>query len=99
MNFVCSVFASEVEWLMMLAMPTVLRQNGFAVMIPVDDHPPPHVHVKKGGNELIVNLGDERSKASVRKNRGMSKSELAQVLRIINTNQKQLLAGWRKLHG
>ena len=84
---------------MMLAMPTVLRQNGFAVMIPVDDHLPPHVHVKKGGNELIVNLGDEWSKASVRKNRGMSKSELAQALRIINTNQKQLLAGWREIHG
>ncbi len=84
---------------MMLAMPTVLRQNGFAVMIPVDDHLPPHVHVTKAGNELVVNLGDERTKSSVRKNRGMSKSELAQALRIINNNQGMLLAGWRRIHG
>lgn len=39
-------------------MPTVLCQAGFDFMVYTHDHRPAHVHIWKGGNELIVNLGD-----------------------------------------
>ncbi len=84
---------------MMLAMPTVLRQNGFAVMIPVDDHPPPHVHVVKGGHVLIVNLGDGDCEPSIRDNEGMNASDKSKAFRIVSDHRDKLLDQWRKLHG
>ena len=37
-------------------MPTVLREAGFEVRIYTFDHPPPHVHVKRRGEEVRINL-------------------------------------------
>ena len=93
------VFASQADCLIMSGMPTVLRQGGFAVMIPVDNHLPPHVHVKKAGKELVVIIGDEHHRPVVRKNSGMSQSEIDAALRLINKYQEKLLDDWREIHG
>jgi len=37
-------------------MPTVLRFDGFSVVIYPADHIPAHVHVFGGGNEAVFNL-------------------------------------------
>ncbi len=37
-------------------MPTLIRQEGFAIRIPTHDHDPPHVHCWRGAVEIIVNL-------------------------------------------
>lgn len=80
-------------------MPTILRQAGFRVMIYVADHPPAHVHVKKAGGELIVNLGDEETAPSIRANNSMAKSDERQAVRIVEDNQDGFLIAWRELHG
>ncbi len=40
-------------------MPTILRQQGFRVIIYLNDHLPSHVHVLKGNGEVRIDLGNE----------------------------------------
>ena len=80
-------------------MPTVLRQDGFDVMIYVDDHPPAHVHVFKAGGQLIMNLGDKDTPPSIREVKGMAKAEARGAVMIVEDNQEMLLIRWREIHG
>ena len=48
-------------------MPTILRQDGFEVMIYTRDHEPPHVPVWHAGTELVINLDP----LEIRENNGM----------------------------
>lgn len=79
-------------------MPTLLNQNGFRVMIYTDDHEPMHVHVFKQG-EIIVNLGDENTPVSIRKNYGMSRPDARRALILVGANQEFLQERWREIHG
>ena len=45
-------------WVMITTMPTVLRERGFDIMIYLNDHPPPHVHVFRAEGEVVINLGE-----------------------------------------
>ena len=56
-------------------MPTIFRQDGFAIMIYLNDHTPSHVHVFKAEAEVIINLGNEATPPQVRENIGMSRRE------------------------
>jgi Domain of unknown function (DUF4160) len=38
-------------------MPTIIREDGFRVVIYPNDHIPAHVHVLKGGGEVRIDLG------------------------------------------
>jgi hypothetical protein len=80
-------------------MPTVIRKNGFQIIIWTDDHPPMHVHVFKAESELIVNLGDEQTSATIRNNYAMSRRDARQALRLIEENQNLLIEVWRQIHG
>lgn len=80
-------------------MPTMLRQDGFQFRIYTDDHEPMHVHVFKAGEELIINLGDERTPVSVRENLGMSRKDERKALVIAGDNQEYLIERWREIHG
>ena len=79
-------------------MPTVLRQDGFDVMIYTDDHPPAHVHVFRAGEEVVINLGDEVTKPEIREDKGMSNRGMRHALRIVAENQLFLLGEWRRIH-
>ena len=79
-------------------MPTVLRINGFSIVIYTDDHEPMHVHVFKQG-QIVVNLGDEKTRVSLRENKGMSRRDERQALIIVGENQDFLQAKWREFYG
>jgi thiazole synthase ThiGH ThiG subunit len=75
-----------------LEMPTILRQDGFDVMIYTDDHPPAHSHVWKAGGELVVNLGDDDTPPSIRSGNGrMSPRDARRAVIIVEDNQQVLL--------
>ncbi len=80
-------------------MPTVLRQDGFAVRIYTDDHEPMHVHVIRAEGELVINLGGGQTAPWVRENNGMSARDERSALRIVGANQELLIAEWRRIHG
>ena len=80
-------------------MPTVLRKNGFQVIIWTHEHLPIHVHIFKGDGELIVNLGNDEADISIRDDYDMRNSDLRQALRLITKNHNFLLEKWREIHG
>ncbi len=76
-------------------MPTIHRQDGFAVMIYTDDHLLAHVHVWKAGGEVVVNLDD----ASIREVNDMGRRDVRQAVQIVEENQEPFRRRWREIHG
>jgi hypothetical protein len=60
-------------------MPTVLRIDGYMIMIYLHDHFPPHVHVLAGGCELIVSLNCSTDFVSVRNNNRFKDRDIAGI--------------------
>lgn len=77
-------------------MVTVLREQGFRVVIFLDDHEPAHVHVF-GDGEAKVDIRSDPPKLvwSTR----MSRGDIRKVARIVADNRLQLLARWEEIHG
>lgn len=80
-------------------MPTVLRQNGFEIIIYTADHTPIHVDVKKAGAVLVVNVGAEDEAPSIRENKEMKRNEVSRALKLVAANQAYLIQQWREIHG
>lgn len=76
-------------------MPTVIRQNGFDVVIFTNDHRPAHVHVFKAGTEAVLTIVP----VTVRENYRMSKRNLRKAVEIVEANQDQLVQAWTEIHG
>ena len=78
-------------------MPTVLRQNGFRVVIYPNDHIPAHVHVEKAGGYLKV--GIDTPGLLVFGNFGLSSKEQRQAYDLVAANREFLLQQWERIHG
>lgn len=74
-------------------MPTVLRSGGFMVMIYTRDHPPPHVHIFHGGDEVVINL----QPVEVREASRMKNSLIRKALELVEENQGFLLSEWTRI--
>jgi hypothetical protein len=80
------------------AMPTVLRVDGcrVSVLLPPREHGPAHVHVKRGGGKVVVELHTLR----IRKIQGdISDADVRRAVRIVEYHMDTLLQEWRKYHG
>jgi hypothetical protein len=75
-------------------MPTVLRQEGFEVVIRTDDHEPPHVHVFHGGASAKIMLESLREEHC-----RLTRRQLVKALILVKQHQEWLLARWREIHG
>lgn len=76
-------------------MPTVLRQEGYDVMVYTNDHAPAHVHVWKSGGEVIIGLDP----VEVVRVEGMKKREASKAVGIVEAHRDFLLERWREIHG
>lgn len=75
--------------------PTVLRQNGFEIRIPTNDHRPAHVHCVRGEIEVVVEIETLR----IRNTRGDVKAQdIRRASRIVGANADFLLEEWRQIH-
>jgi hypothetical protein len=80
-------------------MPTILREQGFRVVIYPNDHLPSHVHVFKGSGEVRIELGDEESDPGLMTITGqISNKDVVKALYLVQENQAKLLAKWREIH-
>jgi Domain of unknown function (DUF4160) len=79
-------------------MPTVLRKDGMRVVIYVDDHEPPHVHVF-GDRETKVVLGDGPNDVEVIKFAATKRTEAKRAERLVAANHAYLCEMWSELHG
>jgi hypothetical protein len=75
------------------------RQDGFRFIIYPNDHSPPHVHVFKGGAEVLIFLGDSNALPSFRENRGMRRKDALKAIHICRDRQEELLRSWEQIHG
>jgi hypothetical protein len=82
-------------------MPTVLVVAGFNVriLLPPREHPPPHVHVTRGGAEVVLMLPDGRAGVVVRTIYRMRDSDVIAAVRLVESNADLLLRAWRTYHG
>lgn len=76
-------------------MPTVLRIDGWRVVIYPSDHHPAHVHVLGPGWIVVINLLE----LEVRETIGCSEHEARQVLRRVAGHRTVLMDEWRRFHG
>lgn len=75
-------------------MPTVLRQDGFDIMIHTDDHAPPHVHCY-GENAIVVM---ELEPLRVRRRRG-SDRDVRVAWNVVAEHRDFLRQKWSEIHG
>ena len=81
-------------------MPTVLRKDGFRVMIPTHDHPPAHEHCYRGDALVVVILPTATSDATIREvGRAAKPRDVSDAVRIVNENRSLLWNKWNKLYG
>lgn len=74
-------------------MPTVLRLDGFQLMIYTHDHEPMHVHVFRAEAEVIINI----ETIAVRAVRGMKAKDVREAQQIVADNQALLLSEWNRI--
>jgi hypothetical protein len=60
---------------------------------------PTHTHVFKAGKQVVINLGDERHRVSVRENKNMEPKNVVKALEIAADYQGYLLEKWSEYHG
>lgn len=64
-----------------------------------DEHPPPHVHIQKGGGMVVIYLGDEETPPSLREIYRLNSRDVQNALTIVENNQEAFLQRWREIHG
>lgn len=79
-------------------MVTILRTAGLRVVIFVDDHEPPHVHVF-GDGETKVELGNGPEAIKVIFSIGTKANERRRVEQIVRDHHALLMMRWNELHG
>ena len=80
-------------------MPKVWEERGFRFYVYYNDHTPSHVHVQKAEGEVIIYLGDSKTKPSLREVRKMGLREVSQALAIAAREKSRLASSWRRIHG
>ncbi|KKJ00821.1 DUF4160 domain-containing protein [Prochlorothrix hollandica] len=79
-------------------MPTILRKDGFRIVIYFDDHLPCHVHAISGDSETKINLGDRAHPPTIVEHRGKRSSAL-KALQLVVEHQNELITAWEEIHG
>jgi hypothetical protein len=81
-----------------MKMPTILRQDGFAVRLYFNDHDPPHVHVFKAGGQAKIALGDGEGLPWPMEVLAMDNRTAKQALKLVFEHQAYLLDKWREFY-
>lgn len=76
-------------------MVTVLRSDGFRIVIYLNDHEPAHVHAIGSGEAKIDILGEPRLIWAD----GLTRAEVRRAMRIVSEHRADLLLRWRQIHG
>lgn len=80
-------------------MSTVLNVDGYRVWINTNDHPPAHVHVKKGGCEAVFLLNCPNGPVKLRDKYRFKVKDLSRIEGILNQDIACLCAKWSEIHG
>lgn len=83
------------------SVPTVLNTDGFRVRIvlPPREHGPAHVHVRKAGGVVVIDLRDGEQPIRIRTIRKMRNTDVVAAFRLVERSVDMRLEQWRKYHG
>ena len=83
------------------SVPTVLDVDGFQVriLLPPREHGPAHVHVRKAGTAVVIDLPEGGRPLSIRSIWRMRDADVVAAFRLVEANVEMLLEQWRKYHG
>jgi hypothetical protein len=81
-----------------MSMIVLLRAHGLRVVIYIDDHPPPHVHVLGDGEAKIRLVGADGRPELIESSR-MKAGDVRKALAAVTEAQSMLLDEWSKIHG
>ena len=83
------------------SVPTVLDVDGFQVriLLPPREHGPAHVHVRKAGTVVVIDLPEAGRPLSIRTIWRMRDADVVAAFRLVEANVEMLLEQWRKYHG
>ena len=76
-------------------MPTIIKQDGFRVVIWPNDHLPPHVHVFKRDAEVKIALLEP---IVFNVEGQISNKDLVKALNLVIEHQIKLLQRWKEIH-
>lgn len=76
-----------------------MQADGYTLHMYPNDHPPPHVHVRRSGKWCVVLLGDQEGTASVRDEGDMRSVDARRAVWMVNRAWELLMTRWRQLHG
>ena len=76
-------------------MPTIIKQDGFRVVIWPNDHLPPHVHVFKSDAEVKITLIESNVFNVEGK---ISNKDLVKALNLVIERKVELLERWKEIH-
>lgn len=79
-------------------MPTILRHDGFRVVIYPNDHRPAHVHVVKPDRSAVFFLDCPNGPPRLRENDGLTRAELRSVATAISVQLAACCERWRAIH-
>ena len=79
-------------------MLTVMRFDGFSVVVYPNDHIPAHVHVFSGGNEAVFDLNCPGGPVGLRENYGFSRGAIARIRKPLDDAVAMLCREWRRIH-
>lgn len=80
-------------------MPTVVREGGWALVIYLNDHPPPHVHARCAGGEVKVWLPPPGESVTVLRVHNVPTHEAMRAVRLVEQHRERLLLAWEAFHG
>ena len=79
-------------------MPTIIRQDGFAIMIMTNDHRPSHVHIIKDKGRARITLGSDNVRPIIIEAFGMNNKDLKKAYKLVLDNHEKLLKAWELYH-
>jgi len=80
-------------------MPTILRVDGYRVVIYLNDHQPEHVHVIGNGHEAVFGLNCPIGPVWLRENYGFSLHEVRLFQKRLAEHLAKLCRAWEEIHG
>jgi uncharacterized protein DUF4160 len=79
-------------------MPTILRLDGYRVVIYPNDHSPAHVHVIGATAEAVFELHCPEGPVTLRESYAFKKRDLRRLMRELDAQLSLLCEDWEKIH-
>ena len=80
-------------------MAEVHRERGFTFHVYSNDHQPAHIHVKKDGGEIKIDICDKDEANLLCIKAKMSSADISKALDIADANIKKFRKKWEEYHG